>query len=234
AEQLAREAVRIAEQAYTRPHGNRAAAHCQLAAVLHWRGRYAEAAPHFATANAIARELGRSDLHVLHCFMFAGYVHAANGDHDAALRDLERSWEILGEHGHQATAMGLTSCGTRASVLVRSGDVDAAAGALAGCTAEAGADTPLMYGQALAELDYARGDQASAAARLAQLRESRPPEDEDRYWMRPWMLSLLLAQANGDADGRGQLVAALGEFAQHEPLSHCVADPREATCLVLP
>ncbi len=234
AEEVASEAVRLAERVYQRPHDNRAAAHCQLAALLHLRGRYDEAAPHYATANGISRELGLSDLHVQACFMFSGYVHTALGDHGAALRDLDRSWEILGELGLRDTPTGQSSCGTQASVLVRAGRLADAAAILAGCAAGADATTPMAHGQAFAELDYARGDHTSAARRAAALRASNPPDPEGRYWMRPWMLSLLLAHATGDERAHDALVAELGQQAQRPPLAACIAAPADASCLVLP
>lgn len=234
AEQVAFEAARIADRVYTSPHTNKAAVHCQLAAHLHWRGRYAEAIEHYATANDIARQLQRSDLHVQACFMFAGYARAALGDYQGALHDLERSGEILEDHDYRSTSTGYANCGTHATVQLRLADLQGAERTLAGCPLGEGDSSPLMHAQARAELHFARGEFNDAARLAAETRKARPPEAEDRYWMRPWMLSLLLAHDMRDATAKASLVAELGEFAQRPPLSHCLATPNEANCLVLP
>src|SRR5690606_2136834 len=201
---------------------------------LHWRGEYPEAVEHYAVANDIYRQLQLSDLHVQACFMYAGYALAALGQYRAALPELERSWEILGDHDYRDSPTGHSSCGTHAAVQPRLGDARGAAGTLSGCPADATAKPQLMHAQALAELHFARREFDDAARVLATLRESRPPDPDDRYWMRPWMLSLLLADTLGDAALRDGLVADLGDAAQRPPLSHCRAAPGPATCLVLP
>lgn len=234
ARQLALEAVSIADRAYTKPHTNKAAAHCQLAANLHWGGEYARAVQHYAVANGINSELGLSDLHVQACFMFGAYARATQGDYHAALDELERSWAILGDHDYRDTPTGYASCGTQASVQLRAGEIESAARTLAGCVPAEGTTLPLMYTQARAELHFARGELDDAARVAREARINRPPEAEDRYWMRPWMLSLLLAREMGDVETASELAAVLQEFAHVEPLSQCLAQPSEATCLTLP
>jgi len=234
ARELATEAASIADRVYQGPHVNRASVHCQLAAHLQLQGEYAEAVTHYAIANDISRELQRSDLHVQACFMYAGYVRAATGDYRGALSDLEHSWKILGDHDYRHSPTGLASCGSHASVQLRLGDLRGAADTLAGCPADPAAAPQLMHAQAFAELHFARGELDDAARLLAMLRASRPPEAGDRYWMRPWMLSLLLAHTRNDSTMRNDLLASLGDFAQRSPLKECLANPGKASCLVLP
>lgn len=231
---LAFEAARIADRVYLKPHSNKAIVHCQLASHLQSRGRYAEAAEHFAVANDINTRLQRSDLHVQACFMYAGYVRAALGDYPAALGYLERSWEILGQHGRRAASSGYASCGTHAAVLLRLGDIAGAARTLAGCPLGEGLPPQLMHTQAQAELHLARGEIGEAARLAADMRKTRLPTADDRHWMRPWMLSLLLAHRSGPPEAVAALASALGEHASTPPLSHCLALPNEANCLALP
>ena len=234
ARELALEAVALADRVYTRPHTNRAAAHCQLAANLHWNGEYADAVGHYATSTGIYSELQLSDLHVQACYMYGAYARAVQGDYHVALGDLERSWEILGDHDYRATPTGYASCGTQASIQLRLGDTESAGRTLEGCALAEGDTPPLMYSQALAELHFARGEFNEAARVTAQTRKDRPPEAEDRYWMRPWMLSLLLASKTGDGELAEALAAELGDFGRMEPLSRCLARPTEASCMALP
>src|SRR5690606_34460286 len=188
ARELAFQATEIADRVYKGAHVNRASAHCQLAAHLQWQGEYPEAAQHYAIANGIARQLQRSDLHVQACFMYSGYLLAALGDYKAALSELERSGEILDDHAYRNTSTGYVNCGTHASVQLRIGDIEGAARTLSGCPRE-DAEPLLMHTQAVAELHFARGEFDDVERLLGPLRDSRPPEAGDRYWMRPWMLS---------------------------------------------
>ncbi|MBJ6982320.1 serine/threonine-protein kinase [Luteimonas sp. MC1572] len=234
AEQIAFEAAAIADRIYTRPHSTRSSVHCQLAAFLQWRGRHAEALEHYAIANEINTALERSDLHVEACFRYSGYVRAALGDHGAALVDLERSWQILGQHDYRASATGYGSCGVRASVQLRLGDLGGAARTLAGCPMADGEPPQMMHTQAHAELHLVRGELAEAAKLAAEMRGTRPPETGDRYWMRPWMLSLLLAHRQGQHEVLATLESGLAAHAAAEPLARCLARPSEAHCLALP
>lgn len=234
AKELALEAAAIADRVYNGPHVNRAAVHCQLAAHLHWQGELAEAVDHYVIANDIARQLQRSDLHVQACFMFGGYALAATGDYQAALLELERSWEILGDHDYRDSNTGHSSCGVQATIQLRLGDPGGAARTLADCPRDSAARPQLMHTQALAELHFIRGEFEKASQLVAALREDRPPEADDRYWMRPWMLSLLLADVRGEAGEWDGLISELGEFVALPPLSQCLANPNETNCLALP
>lgn len=234
AAEVAWEAVRIAEQAFTGPHRNKAGAHCQLAANLHWQGDYAQAVEHYSIANGMYSELGLSDLHVQACFMYAGYARAALGDYHSALEDLEHAWAVLGDHDYRATPTGYSNCGTKAAVYIRLGDADSAERLLDGCEPAEGHDPPLMYSQARAELHFSRGELAHAANIAAGLRRDRPPEADDRYWMRPWMLSILLAGETGDTGLVADLEQELGGFAASPPLSMCLQHPSREHCLALP
>src|SRR5690606_18917861 len=171
AEQVALEAVAIADRVYAKPHRNKAAAHCQLAAHLQWRGRYAEAVQHYVVANDIATQLQLSTLHVQACFMFAAYAQAALGEYQVALDYLDRSWEILGQHDYRASPTGYASCGTQAGVQLRLGDVQGAARTLAACPAAPDDALQLQHAQARAALHYARGELADAARLAAAIRE---------------------------------------------------------------
>jgi hypothetical protein len=96
------------------------------------------------------------------------------------------------------------------------------------------AGASLFFSVAEAELALLHGDMAGALQVATTLREQRPPGGLDNTWMRPWMLSLLLARKTGDAPEESRLVAALGEFAAAAPLSPCVTAPVERHCLALP
>lgn len=234
AEQVAFEAVAIADRAFTKPHSQKAAVHCQLAAHLTWRGRHAEAVQHFTIANDIARQLELSNLHVQACFLFGGYSRAVTGDFRGALADVERSWEILGHHDYRGSPMGYASCGTQAAIQLRLGDIPGAESTLAACPAGEGDALQLQHAQARAELYLALGRFDDAAALATEVRKTRPPEADDRYWMRPWMLSVLLAHQRGERDAVAALSAELGQHAATPPLSHCLAQPSKAHCLALP
>ncbi|MGY1458784.1 MULTISPECIES: protein kinase domain-containing protein [unclassified Luteimonas] len=234
AEQVAFEAAAIADRAYTKPHSGRARVHCQLAAHLQWRGRYAEAVEHFAIANDIARQLQLSDLHVQACFLFGAYSRAVTGDYQGALEDVQRSWEIVGQHDYRQSPMGYATCGTQAAIELRLGNLRGAESTLAACPTAEGDVSQLQHAQARAELHRALGRLDEAAALATEVRKTRPPEAGDRYWMRPWMLSVLLAHQRGQADAVASLTAELGEHATTPPLSHCLAQPNETSCLALP
>ena len=234
AEQVAFEAAAIADRAYTGPHSGRAAVHCQLAAHLQWRGRYAEAVEHFAIANDIARQLELSNLHVQACFLFGAYSRAVLGDHRGALEDVTRSWDILGQHDYRVSPMGYATCGTQAAIELRLGDARAAEATLAACPTPEGDMSQLQHAQARAELYMALGRLEDAKRVADEVRKTRPPEQGDRYWMRPWMLSLLLAHRLDLPAETAALTAGLGEHATAPPLSRCLARPDETNCLALP
>ena len=234
AEQLAFEAAALTDRIYIKPHSTKAGAYCQLAAYLHLRGRYAEAVERYAVANDINTRLKLSNLHVEACFRLSGYAYSAIGDQRSALANLEQSWQVLGDHDYRVSPTGHASCGVRATVHLRLGDIGAAQRTLAECPPDQNVAPQMMHTQARAELHAARGELREAARLAAEMRKTRRPEAGDRYWMRPWMLSMLLAYETGDAVAKATLLAELGEFSKMAPLSHCLATPDKARCLVLP
>ncbi|MGH8072543.1 MAG: protein kinase domain-containing protein [Lysobacter sp.] len=234
AEELAFEAVAIADRAYTGSHQNRAAAHCQLAAYLTWQGRHADALPHYTVSDDINTEQELSSLHAEACYRFSGYSHSTQGHHDRALVSLQHSWKVLGDHDYRLSPAGHSSCGVRATVHLRLGDIGAAERALAECPPDESATPQIMLSQAQAELHLARGELKEAARLAAVMREQWPPEADDRYWMRPWMLSLLLARNTGDMATEKLLTGQLKDFAAISPLADCLNDPTEIRCLALP
>src|SRR5690606_28043025 len=127
------------------------------------------------------------------CYRNSGYVHAVLGDYEAALADMKRSWEILETYDSRTSAIGYTNCGVRSAIHLRRGDIDGAARVLDECPADDGSTPSNTWIQARAELHVARGEHAKAAEIAAGLRQAAPPREEDLHWMRPWMLSLLLA-----------------------------------------
>src|SRR3546814_20487558 len=81
----------------------------------------------------------------------------------------------------------------------------------------------LAWHQARAERLLVAGDHAAAGEALADLRDKYPPRENHREWMRPWMLSLLLAQQAGDTATLAELAGQLGDHAGTAPLSPCLA-----------
>lgn len=234
AEALALEAITIADRAYLAPHSTRASVHCQYAANRQWQGRYPDAIHHFDVSNAIYRQLGTKNLHVQACFLFGGYSRAVTGDYEGALADVELSWDMLGQLGHWATPMGLATCGTLAGIQLRMGHTGAAADTLAACPVQEHVQPPLPRAQAQAELHFVRGEFDDAVRVATALRKTRPPETGDRYWMRPWMLSVLLAHTAHDQGELAMLTRELRAHAATSPLSDCLARPGRTTCLALP
>jgi serine/threonine-protein kinase len=90
--------------------------------------------------------------------------------------------------------------------------------------------------QAQAELHFARGEIREATMLAAAIRQRYPREADitRTQWMRPWMLSLLLARNTGDTAAQTQLAAELGDLGDIPPLSHCLAKPDETNCLAVP
>src|SRR3546814_7261064 len=85
----------------------------------------------------------------------------------------------------------------------------------------------LAWHQARAERLWTAKDHVAAGEALADLRNEYPPKDNHREWMRPWMLSLLVAQQAGDTAMLATLADQLGDHAGTAPLSHCLAQQEE-------
>src|SRR3546814_413436 len=91
----------------------------------------------------------------------------------------------------------------------------------------------LQRTQAQAELHFLRAEFEEAGSLAAALRERHPPLSRRGIWMRPWMLSLLLAHSTGDTAAEAALAAELDGFANKLPLSRCLATPNEVDCLAI-
>ena len=234
AEEIAGQAVELSHRIHERPHKGKAIAHCAMAAFLDYRGRVPEAHAHYVIASGIHEAIGISDLHVASCARNGGYVHAAMGEFELALASLDRSQGILQRVGSGSPEEAVGICALRMSVLVR---LDRAADAnrlLSECPADGVPPTALSWNQALAELHYARGESDRAAPILARLREAYPPRHDQHHWMRPWMMSLLLASEAGDEGARLRLGRALAGYEGLAPLSGCLANATRSTCLAFP
>lgn len=234
AEQLARESIQVADRSLQRPLKLRGMSRCNLGLVLQQRGHHAESLEAFEQSAELLRELGDNDLAGERCSSGLAYAAAANARYAQALGATARSDELLAINGRKQHADAFRSCGLSATVMLRQGDNDAARRALAACAPPDEDTAPLSYLQARAEWLAATHEHATATTLLGKLRNKHAPDDIGREWMRPWMLSLLLAHDMGDVATRNTLTAELGSFAQQAPLSHCLATPDKTNCLVLP
>src|SRR5690606_5867478 len=235
AEALARESIEVADRSLQRPLMLRAMSRCNLGLVLQQRGRHAEALDLFRQGDALLRKLGDGNPATVRCVQALAYAEAANARDADAIATLDRNDALLVAQKRTRNPDALASCGLRASIELRRGRRDAAGRALAACASPREADmAPLAYLQARAEWLSASGDDAAAAALLERLRARHAPADGQREWMRPWMLSALLARQAGETGAMTGIQAALGAHAATEPRSRCLAAPGPATCLALP
>ncbi|MBB6065786.1 serine/threonine-protein kinase [Pseudoxanthomonas broegbernensis] len=234
AEALAREAVAVADRTRQRPAELKAMTRCNLALVLQQRGRLQEALPLYDAGNTLLLAGSHQGLATERCFRGSAYVRAALGQHRDALDDLRHAGALLARHRRTLHPDALAGCGLAASVHLRGGDRAAAAHELAQCTPPDGADPPLALAQARAELLLAQGDTAGATCLAAELRGRHRPAEAARDWMRPWMLSMLLARQAGDAAAQAALATEASGFLRSPPLAACFAAPTEADCLALP
>ena len=235
AEQLASAAVDLVGRIYDEPHTRIGLANCSLGVVLHTKGRPHEAVRYFSEADRVHDALASGDLSAESCYRNSGYAHLVTGNHEAALAKLARSWDILADHDWQSSVNGLVSCGFMATALLHVNDVEGARETLSGCPIEqTSPDVPLGRLQADVELQYALGDLERAARLASEARREAPPGMRNPTWVRPWMLSLLLAHEMRDAELFVALSRELAEFRETTPLSQCLAAPGETTCLALP
>nr|WP_255681971.1 serine/threonine-protein kinase [Luteimonas sp. BDR2-5] len=234
AEELAREAVAVADRTLQNPLMFRGMTRCNLGLVLLQQGRHSEALEVFQLADELLRESGDSRLSRERCSTGLAYAAAANGRHALAIDALARSVELLAANGRQTHPDAVNVCGLQASVELRRGGSDAARGILDACAASDEADASPPYLLARAEWLMANGGQVAAGPLLEQLRNSHPAAHNQRDWMRPWMLSALHAHQTGQPDSIAALQSGLGVHAATEPLSRCLATPSEGHCLALP
>ncbi len=233
ADQIAAEAVTLADRIFRQPHSTKATVYCNVAVHFHTTGRIADALPYYAVADRINAGLPHAAADVESCFRLSGHAHLSAGELDRAVDSLEQSWQILQRLDRQDSRHGHYTCGHLASAHIRLGALQAAARQLDHCPpgeAATGAFHPL---QAEAELRFAQGDYRESSRLASGLRVRNPPEPRASRWMRPWMLSFLLAERGG-VENRAELLAALGEAAATRPLADCLARPDEGSCLAVP
>lgn len=234
AEHLARQAVAIADQTLQNPLMLRATTRCNLGLVLQQQGRHAEALEAFVHGGNLLQESGSRALSDERCTTGLAYTAAASADHARAMDAVSRSAELLARNGRGEHPDAFKVCGLRASVELRRKGPAAARSVLDSCTPPDATDAPSDWRLAQAESLLASGDASGANALLGPLRDAHPPQQHQREWMRPWMLSLLATRATGDAAGQAGLQRELRAFSAVEPLSRCLADPGEAHCMALP
>ena len=236
ARQTAFEAVGIAERIYKKPHSTKALAYCAAGGYHYYTGRNADSLKYYSVADAIYAQLPNNQQEIESCFRMSGHAHLSVGKLDIALANLERAWRILEQLDYRGTKQGYDTCGLLATAQIRLGAVDEAQRTLAQCPQTEGAPKAIMRMQAQAELHFARGEIREATMLAAAIRQRYPREADitRTQWMRPWMLSLLLARNTGDTAAQTRLAAELGDLGDIPPLSHCLAKPDETNCLAVP
>ena len=234
--QLAFEAVEIADRIYAAPHSTRALAYCAAGGYLYYTGRNAESLRYYSVSDGIYAQIPNNQQQIESCVRMSGHAHLSTGRLDVALANLGQAWRILEQLDYRHTKQGYDTCGLLATAQLRAGAVDQAGHTLSLCPQDAEAPQAIMRMQAQAELLFARGQAGEAARLAAQIRQRYPPEADltRTQWMRPWMLSLLLARKAGDAEAEAELAIALGRLGEVPPLAQCLASPVESTCLAVP
>jgi len=234
--EVAFEAVDIADRIFKQPHSTKALAYCAAGGYLYYTGRNRESLRYYSVADRIYAQIPNNQQQIESCVRMSGHAHMSVGKLDVALANLERAWRILGQLDYRDTKQGYDTCGLLASAQLRSGAVDRADDTLSQCPQHEGAPNAIMRMQAQAELHFARGQDREAARLASEIRQRYPAgADVTRtQWMRPWMLSLLLARSAGDAAAEAGLAAELGDLGARWPLSRCLARPDETNCLAIP
>ncbi|WP_027079043.1 serine/threonine-protein kinase [Luteimonas mephitis] len=233
--EMLEQAARIAESVYDQPHQAAAVIQCQLAAHLHLRGGQREQAlRHYDAGADIDRTIGRKNLHAAECARYRGILRASLGQYAGALEDLDRSQSLRALNSQLRTAVTRSICGLRASIHLRQGDALRAQHALDRCPASAKAGDSIYFSLAQAEVLIARGMTDEAAALAGTLRRATGNRGPDNNWMRPWMLSMLLARRAGDTTAEAELASEAADFAHLPPAAACFTNPTKANCLALP
>lgn len=232
-EELARQSVEISERIHDGPHANMTSPLCNLGYFLHNQGRNEEAITWLDRTMANAEAVDHREVGVASCRFGRMRTRAALGQYRAALEDHALARAIVVEHGYAASPFAQDACGIAASLHLRLGEHDAAADAVAGC-ADAPPNASTDWVMAQAELHRTQGEPGEALRLAADLREQHPPSERSRKWMRPWMLSLLLARETGDDALAASLRAALEEHPARPPLAGCLDSASEASCLRFP
>src|SRR5690606_20083781 len=185
-------------------------------------------------AAEIDRAIDRTSLSASECARYRGIINATMGRYARALEELDRAESLRALNNNDQSAVGRSICGLRASIRLRLGAADEARQALEQCQAGPDAGPAHIYTLAEAEVHMVQGRLEEATRLAADLRQ-RLQRGLDNSWMRPWMLSLSLAESSGDAAARAASVneaAELGEAAP--PLAACPAPPTGAHCLATP
>ncbi len=212
AERIAREAVAITDRIYDKPQMFAAVANCNLAALLQHEGRYADALAPYDRSIAIDDAIRRNDMHVESCRRGRAYSRAAMTDFSGASADLSADRDILARLGKQQSTLWLSNCGLEASILLRQHRVNEAGSLLDRCAVEHSpkpAEEVNDFELARTEVELNRQQWDAAGRRLDTLRERLPPSAAERTWLRPWLLSILVASKRGDAAERARLIAAI-------------------------
>ncbi|KGO99423.1 protein kinase [Lysobacter defluvii IMMIB APB-9 = DSM 18482] len=235
AEQLARDAVAVADRTLQNPLMFQATTRCNLGLVLQQQGRHEEALEVFEKGSSLLRESGDMHLSNERCWTGLAYSAAVLGRYTQALQATGSSEEILATNGRSGHSDAITSCGLRASVELRRAGPDAARRVLDSCPpTETAESMPSGWMLAKAELLLEEQDPGTAVALLETLRTRHMPEENHREWMRPWMLSVLAAHSAGDTEGLAALESSMSAFSTLEPVSQCLAAPGPSTCLAFP
>ncbi|MGH8072542.1 MAG: serine/threonine protein kinase [Lysobacter sp.] len=235
AKQVTFEAVEIVDRIYRQPHSTKALAYCAAGGYLYYTGRNAESLEYYSVSDSIHAQLSNNQQQIESCIRMSAHAHLSMGKFDIALANLEQAWRILEQLDYRITIQGYGTCGLLASTQLRLGAVDKAERTLSQCPMDF-KRAPIERKQAQLELHFARGEIQEATSLAVALRQSYTAETDitRTQWMRPWMLSLLLARNAGDSAARAKMAAELGDLGDTPPLSHCLANPNETTCLAIP
>lgn len=231
--ELAYRSVEIGERIYQGPHVGMASPLCNLAYALSTAGRHEDAVHWFDRTMANAEAIDLRVLGMASCQYGRMRSLAALARYGAALEDYAQARAFVVEQGHGDAPFAMDACGFAASLHLRRGEPDQAMDALTACATPAEGESRDWY-LARAELHRFHGEAAEALRIAEALREQHPPKDEHGGWLRPWMLSLLLADEAADDRLQAGLEAALQGHATQEPLATCLATPGEESCLAFP
>ncbi|MGY0504998.1 protein kinase domain-containing protein [Luteimonas sp. e5] len=231
--ELAHAAADAANRVYAKAHYNKTFPPCNLGNHLAISGQWQKALPHFEAGIANARAIGQQDYGPWHCLRDRGYVHAALGQYVQALEDITQARLLMQAIGDVGSESDHDDCGLQASILLRMGRADEADAVLVEC-ANGSEPVARHWHMARAEWLHAHGRHQDAAAISNKLREELPRSPVVRQWIRPWMLSALLAHESGDHEAGQRLAAELGEHATLAPVSACLGTPDAASCLGFP
>ncbi|HMM66577.1 MAG TPA: protein kinase [Dokdonella sp.] len=244
AEDLARKSVRISDGIYSSPHMIAAVANCNLAGVLQQQGNPAEALAYYDRSVSIDEALSRGDLHVESCRRGRALARLSLADFSGSRDDLAADRALLEKLDKHQSTLWLATCGIEASILVRERETEAAGKLLDQCAPDHSPTPPTPVDEfdlARAEIELARADWDAARSRLEELRTRLPASAVSRTWLRPWMLSVYVAGALGDAAWKQGLIAeimAVKPVPGMRDLSMAQAclqpDASISACLVLP